>query len=315
MTDIVFVLAPPRSFSSVICAMLGQHPQMYGLPELYLFSEETVADWLARCRRIYYPVSDGLLRAVAQICFGEQTDHSVRLAQEWINQRSHLTTGGLLEALAELVHPLIMVEKSPAQVYHIDYLRRSYAMFPRARYIHLVRHPGSYCEAVMRLIGPREALGKAPSWLVHLATFPEYPTAHELKRNCIPDLDPQRGWYHGHTTILQFLLSVPKERQMLIRGEDLLNEPSSGLGAIANWLGLQTDAQAIAQMIHPERSPYACHGPSLAALGNDEFFLQSPALRGGRVKTASLEGPLSWRKDGRELFPTVKEVAHYFGYV
>src|SRR5260221_9464285 len=31
--DPVFILALPRSFSSVVCGMLGQHPQMYGLPE------------------------------------------------------------------------------------------------------------------------------------------------------------------------------------------------------------------------------------------------------------------------------------------
>src|SRR5438874_389166 len=31
--DPVFILALPGSFSSVVCAMLGQHPEMYGLPE------------------------------------------------------------------------------------------------------------------------------------------------------------------------------------------------------------------------------------------------------------------------------------------
>jgi hypothetical protein len=37
----LFILAPPRSFTSVICGMIGQHPQMYGLPEVNLFAGET----------------------------------------------------------------------------------------------------------------------------------------------------------------------------------------------------------------------------------------------------------------------------------
>ena len=38
----VFVLAPVRSFTSVVCAMIGQHPQMYGLPETNLLCHATV---------------------------------------------------------------------------------------------------------------------------------------------------------------------------------------------------------------------------------------------------------------------------------
>ena len=33
MTEPLFILAPPRSFTSVVCAMIGNHPQMLGLPE------------------------------------------------------------------------------------------------------------------------------------------------------------------------------------------------------------------------------------------------------------------------------------------
>src|SRR5215469_6536279 len=139
MKNVVFILAPPRSFSSVICAMLGQHPQMYGLPELQLFMSETVGEWWDLCRQTPFPASHGLLRAVAQICFSEQTDHSVRLAAEWIRQRLNFTTGSILEALADRVHPLLLVEKSSGLVYRLGFLRRSYANFPQARFIHLVR--------------------------------------------------------------------------------------------------------------------------------------------------------------------------------
>ena len=107
MVDPLSILAPPRSFTSVVAAMLGQHPQMYSLPELHLFSFETMAERWARCQHATYPMAHGLLRAVAQLYFGEQTEHTVRLARGWLRRRSHFTTGYLFEMLAAKVHPLL----------------------------------------------------------------------------------------------------------------------------------------------------------------------------------------------------------------
>ena len=40
----VFLLATARSFSSVVTAMIGQHPQLAGLPELKLFCAADIAE-------------------------------------------------------------------------------------------------------------------------------------------------------------------------------------------------------------------------------------------------------------------------------
>ena len=43
----VFLLAPPRSYTSLMNAMLGQHPQAFGLPELCLFNVEILGQmWI-----------------------------------------------------------------------------------------------------------------------------------------------------------------------------------------------------------------------------------------------------------------------------
>src|SRR5579862_6331286 len=47
----VLLLCPPRSFSSVVGAMLGQHPELYGFPELSLFAADTLADLVELLRR------------------------------------------------------------------------------------------------------------------------------------------------------------------------------------------------------------------------------------------------------------------------
>lgn len=305
----LLVLGTPRSFTTVVSAMLGQHPQMYGLPETHLLRDETLADWWARAERALYPMSDGLVRTVAQLCFGEQTESSVRRARGWLRRRLNFTTGYMFEVLAQKVHPAMMVEKSPSMVYYPDALERIFSLFPKAKFLHLVRHPRGHGESVMRFMDDVAKHGPIPPWLIELASFPAA---------CAPDddvlIDPQRSWYVLNMNICKFLASVPAAQKLQCRGEDFLTEPDENLRHVAAWLGVRTDEEAIEAMKHPEHSPYACYGPPGALLGNDYFFLASPALRPSRAEPQSLEGPLSWRPDGAGFTPEVKGLAQAFGY-
>src|SRR5215469_4507088 len=110
MAQPLFLLAPPRSYTALTCAMLGQHPQMYDLPETHLFSAPTVAKWWEICSQSTFHMQDGLLRAVAQLYFAEQTDGAVKASAGWLRRRAHFTTGFLFEELAEKVRPLVLVE-------------------------------------------------------------------------------------------------------------------------------------------------------------------------------------------------------------
>ena len=72
-TSPLFILAAPRSFTSLISAMLGQHPQTYGVPELSLFMGETLRDVTETVPGIRQQRAHGILRMVAQVYFGEQS--------------------------------------------------------------------------------------------------------------------------------------------------------------------------------------------------------------------------------------------------
>jgi hypothetical protein len=308
----IFILAPPRSFTSVACAMLGQHPQLYGLSELQLFPARSVAHWWRLCSGASFNMQDGLLRTVGELFFGGQTDYTIECARGWLRRRGHLTTGMILEEIALRVHPRITVEKSPSIVYRLEYLNRAFAMFPQARFIHLTRHPVAQGESVLKAIAEAEKFGAVPYWLLNLASYPYWPKSQGPES--VLDLDPQRGWYELNMNICEFLKRVPEAQQMRVRGEDWLNEPERVLAEVAAWLGLRTDAEAVEAMKHPEQSPYARFGPPNAPMGNDGFFLANPLLRPERAQGKSLEGPLSWRSDGRELSPRVKILAQQFGY-
>lgn len=325
LDDPIFLLAPPRSFTSVVGTMLGQHPQMYGLPETHLFSYATMFDWWGACEEQAvrgdqgFFREHGLLRAVAELFFGEQTDTTIRQASGWLRRRSYFTTGMLMETLAARVHPLILVDKNPSVVYSVNCLHRIREYFPRAKYIHLLRHPRAQGESVMNLMMRliRYSLhGPLPAshWLMHLCNYPDLSPAASDVLERSRELDPQKAWYVLNRNIDEFLKSLPDEQKLRVRGEDLLQAPDERLRQIAAWLGMRDDDQAIDEMKHPERSPYACFGPPSARYGNDHLFLRNPALRSARAKMCVLDGPLSWREDGSDFLPQVKQLARDLGY-
>jgi hypothetical protein len=318
----VFVLAAPRSFSSVVASMLGQHPQMYGLPELELFGSATVAEWWELCEQAPGTRSHGMLRAVAQLVFGAQTDATVSLARGWLRRRSHLSSGYLFELLAERVWPCVPVDKSTTYVHRAQTMRQIIAMFPNARFIHLVRHPRGQGESVIKLLKYRQQQGPLPPnhWLLWAAGSKQSPDNVRNGKSSpeadITDviLDPQTVWHTLNSNVCRFLKTVPAAQQLRIRGEDVLTDADSQLGSVCRWLGIDDSAQAIEQMKHPERSPYARLGPTGARFGNDIFFLQDPCLRPTRVQPQSLKGALSWQLSGGGFLPEVKELALSFGY-
>ena len=316
MADPLFVLAPPRSFTTIIAAMLGQHPQTYGLPELHLFSAETLGAWWDLCSQASYNMDHGVLRVTSQLFFGRQTEYTVRRAGGWLRRRSHLTTGALLEIFAQDVHPRILVEKSPSVVYRAEYLLRLFRMFPNARFMHLVRHPRAQGESVMKYLRSRQKLGPVPAshWLLHLAGYPALSSHEAETTDPLSDLDPQRSWYALNMNICEFLEAIPVQQKLRIRGEDLLSDPDRVLSQIASWIGVDTDSRSIAEMKHPERSPYSKIGPPGAQFGSDRNFLENPFFRWQTIKRENLEDPLSWRADRLGFLREVVDLANKFGY-
>lgn len=297
----LFLLAPPRSYTSVINAMIGQHPQAFGLPELNLFNIAKIKDFW--CRVSYEVGADsnrrlGLLRAVAEIYAGEQTTATITMAQHWASAREDQPTEKVYQELVSKIDPLIAVEKSPAYTISTDRLIRIYETFPDARFIHLVRHPIPQCESVMKL---------------NDGIFAYFVNAFEFEDNRII-VDPQIAWHDININILNFLDMVPKDQQMLLRGEDFMEQPQKHLAIICRWLGIRDDQDAIEEMLHPERSPFACFGPINALFGNDPNFLRGPGFRQHKPKTPSFDTILSWRDDDKGLRPEVIELAIQFGY-
>jgi hypothetical protein len=295
--DIVVILAPPRSFTTVISAMLGQHPQLYGIPETHFFTCDSIDEWATLYRGTDH--MNGALRAIAQVIFGQQAKATINLAREWLHARSYLTTSDVLRILGRRVTPRILVEKTPAASGRLEFMQRMLREFPRSRFLHLTRHPYSQ---VMSRLERRLNVEKAgaPTSLVEAAQ--------------VLGEDPTRLWLATHRRILQFLQSVPDDQQFWTRGEDVLNAPDDRLRRIAAWLGIRSDDEAIDAMKHPEQSVFANVGPPNATRGGDEKFFSDPILRAQPGEAPRLDLPVPWSSDRLGLSDEVRQLARSFGY-
>lgn len=297
MSTVVFVLAPHRSYTSVLATMIGRHPSLYGLPETNLFVPASVGQWWQMYRGGRHPGGHGLIRALAEVLYGAQSPTTVEWARDWLRRRPDWPCTAVFEVIRERVAPLGVVEKSPRVAYSAANLDRLLAL-PEARFLHVTRHP--YSQGVSMLgslteIGvPRQRL---VDWLDHGG-------------------DPQDSWLQAHRNILQFQQRVPAEHWLRLTGEQAMADPGAAMQTICRWLGLSFDPGSLAAMLHPEQSPFATPGPPSARLGLDAGFLADPALHAGRRTAATaplLTEPLPWDPD-RHLEPAVTATARELGY-
>jgi hypothetical protein len=293
----LFILAPPRSFTSVACAMIGCHPQMCGLPETNLFAASGYRE-LSLLYGLRPRFQHGLLRAIAELGMGGQSEQNIEAAKLWLDEHQHVSTREIFDDLRNWAAPRAVVEKSPMFVFAEGALDRIVDAYPDARFLHLTRHPRGTLESNYKTRQMQEkATGK-----------------QALGRNAEGDsLTPEKMWLTPHLRVLEALETVPADNCMTLRGESFMEAPQTYLPQICEWLGISREPAAIARMMKPEMSPFARMGPNNARLGNDPSFLRDPALRPHREKASDLESPLSW-DDSLVFDEVVKHYAMAFGY-
>jgi hypothetical protein len=274
MARMLMLLSPPRSFSSLVSTMVGQHPQIYGFPELHVMVRDTVGEalrWERACQRYLGP--PGLLRVLAELQFGGQTAQNVLTAANWLEDRAHWTSKAVVDHVMDLAEratgAVYCLEKSPAITFLPATLERVRQAWPDALYLHVTRHPVTLKNSLEEYI---EGLKRLT------------PEEKELRlENAIT------AWPVTQRNILDFCATLAPGQYLRIRGEDVLEDAPRVMGQVAQWLGLRTDEAAIAAMLRPEESPYATLGPVNAPFGNDPKFVASPAFRPGKPRLPRLE--------------------------
>jgi hypothetical protein len=277
--------------------MLGQHPNLFGMPELKLFLFRTIGELDASLpaearRQGFAHRSPGLVRAVAELEYGGQKKTNLEAAIAWLKERPQWTGARVLDLLMERVSPRIALEKSPEQVYSKASLARIARAYPRARYIHLTRHP--------------------------------VPTIHSMNEHLqgsVPDARDldftghcARAWLGSNRVIVSAMRKLPAERGLQIRAEDVLSGSTGGLRAVAVWLGIRSDDAAVEAMLHPDRSRFARFAARSSGVsgGYDPKFLADPRPRSIEAPH-SLDAPFDWPVDP-SIWDDIRRAAERLGY-
>jgi len=274
--------------------MLGQHPELYAPAELECFTGQTLGECFAFSARVPIVTMHGLLRTVAQLQTGRQTNATIAGARQWLEQRSHWTGGQLVAWVEQQIAPLRLIEKSPIHCLRWSSLERLAFHCHGQPGLHLTRHP---LVAMRSMIQAYRQRGQLPR--------------HQ---------DALLAWVQAHRNCLSYATQLADQPTLILRCEDLLAEPEATLKLVCAHLGIDAGVASISAMLHPERSVYACPGPSLAPSGNDPNWMRAPLLRrrsgakddGGE---ASGVGKLSDLEDVEPpLFLQVMQLAWQFGY-
>lgn len=284
VTEPIFLLSPPRSFSSVVSSIIGQHPELYCFPELHLLWRDTVDHVLSSKSNVSQArfAPSGLLRAIAQIHENVQNSASCSRAWMWLENNRSLTSTQLFNYLCNAHAPKLCIEKSPGNTQNIDRMVRLFKSYPNAKFIHLTRSVVGASKSLKEFFEYQETVQGQRKALRHPLAKDNYVLM----------------WYAMHKSILKFRSIVPPSNFLTVKGEAILTEPRTVLPQLCDWLGVSSDDRSIGDMLHPENSPYAFFGPRMAPCGNDPKFITNPDFRPMSKKEYSVDQVRSFLRSG-----------------
>lgn len=224
----IFVLAPPRSGSSLLRIMLGGHPSLFAPPELELLSFNTLQDRRAACSGGLAFMREGTIRAMMELrgCAAEEAERFMADCEE-----RGLTVKQFYRLLQESIGDRTLVDKTTDYALDVDVLQRAEQYFEGAKYVYLLRHPcgmiRSFEEARLDLV---------------------LPFRHPFSAREMGEL----LWCLCYDNIERFLQAVPAERQHRLQFEDLVRTPEVAMGEVCEFLGLEQHADMVDPYRHLE---------------------------------------------------------------
>ncbi len=232
----VFILAPPRSGSTLLRVILAGHPQLVAPPELFMlpFNTAVERDQAFQGQTAFW--KDGLVQTLMMVkdC-GE--GHARLLVEDF--EQKNISIKDLYKHLQDLIHrenaTRLLVDKTPSYAYDLNTLKRAEDIFHNPLYVHLQRHPHAMIKSYKN---------------AHL----DVPLRHHFGGN-LPFTTQQLGellWHTCHTNINTFLADIPAERKLAVRFEDLVANPEPEVRGLCSFLGLDFDED----MLDPYQEGY-----------------------------------------------------------
>jgi hypothetical protein len=269
----VFVLGAPRSGTTLLRVMLAGHPRLWSPPEMVLAPFATMAERRKKLDERFWE-KGGLRRALIDL-----TGCGVDEAKTLENSLEGMTVPEVYSWLQDRLGDRILVDKCPHLGADPPALQRLVRWFPDAKFIWIVRHPGSVTRSIENM-----------------------PMAEVMLQGFAPDA--RDIWVAANRNIRSFLAQIPADRQVLIKYEDLVKDARPAMTAVCAMLGLEFSEK----MLDPYEGDRMRDGPSGARAVGD------PNLAGrGKIQPELAD---SWLAgfDPASVSPDTHGLARELGY-
>ena len=211
----IFILAPPRSGTSLLRIMLAGHPDLFAANELQLLGFHTLEERAKAYSGKFALWKEGLVRTLMDLdqCAADEAKQSIEAAEREARSTKHY-----YRLLQEKIGSRILVDKSPSYALDPAILQKAEQDFSDAIYIHLVRHPYAMIRSFERM---------------HMDQA-MYLNPHPFNARQLGELI----WTESHDCIQQFLTSIPSHRKFQLQYEALVTDPEGTMQALCATIGL-----------------------------------------------------------------------------
>lgn len=212
----LFILAPPRSGTTLLRVMMAGHPNIFAADELQLLHFHTLRDRHEAYADRFSLWLEGAVRAVMELRSCD-ADTAKRLIAGLEDDGQDVKA--LYRAIQEWIGDRMLVDKSPSYGLDPNALKKAEADFERPLYVHLVRHPYAMIRSFERL---------------HMDQV-LYLRKNDFSARQLGEL----VWLLTHRNVLDFLGTIPEERYVRLRYEDLVRDPEARMRALCERFGLR----------------------------------------------------------------------------
>ncbi len=209
---VAFVIGAPRSGTTLLRVMLAGHPRLFSPPEMVIAPFATMAERKARLAERFWE-KGGLRRALMEL---DGLDVDAAKAREATFDDK--TVPEVYQYLFDRLRSddgadRILVDKCPHLVATPEALTRLAAWYPDARWIWIVRHPGSVTRSVENM-----------------------PMAEVMLQGYAPEA--RDIWHSANKNLQRFLAGVPEARKVVVRYEELVADARPVLERVCATLGV-----------------------------------------------------------------------------
>lgn len=284
---VAFLLGAPRSGTTLLRVMLAGHPRIFAPPEMLLAPFETMAERSAHVEKRYWE-KGGLRRALMEL-----DGLDVEAAKRAVSGLENRSVPFVYAHLQAKLGGRMLVDKCPHLCALPEALERLDRWFPEARYIWLVRNPGSVIRSIENM-----------------------PMAEVMLQGY--GADPRRIWTDGNKRLQSFLEEIPHERWVRVTYEEIVESPERPLGEICETLGVEFDPAVLDpyegdRMREGPKGARAIGDPNMAGRGKLDRKLVDKWLASFDHRTVDAETKELARRAGYDLeaipLPAVTKVS------